>query len=248
MTPLFLLHGFTGAPESFAGFLQASGEPTNAIAPVLSGHGGTAWPTTVASFDDEIERLEGELARVAESVHLVGYSLGARLGLGLLCRAPHRLAAVTLIGGHPGLASATERKKRRRADEHWCTLLERGSLEAFVNAWESQPLFATQGHLDAELLAEQRRIRLSHDPSGLAAALRTLGLGRMPSLLARLRSITVPLQLVVGELDQGRLDAAWEMLGALSRGRLVLARRAGHNVLLERPAWLADVVARWSPS
>jgi 2-succinyl-6-hydroxy-2,4-cyclohexadiene-1-carboxylate synthase len=246
MTTLFLLHGFAGAPASFQPLLEALGVQVKIVSVTLSGHGGDASLGTVTSFEDEVERLERRLFREAdEPAHLIGYSMGARLGLGLAAAQRPRLASATLIGAHPGLASERARRERVQADEHWCSLLENEPLEAFVDAWESQPLFATQRELDPELLAKQRRIRLSHHPLGLAGAMRALGLGNMPCLLEALSEVRVPVQLVVGERDARRLPAAREMCDALERSRLVVAPGAGHNVVLERPAWLANVMKDW---
>src|SRR5690606_4766783 len=73
------LHGFTGAPESLSGLFAADGAW---LCPWLAGHGPR--PPRAASFVSEVERLE-ELAlrELTPPLGLFGYSLGARLALGL---------------------------------------------------------------------------------------------------------------------------------------------------------------------
>jgi 2-succinyl-6-hydroxy-2,4-cyclohexadiene-1-carboxylate synthase len=233
---LVLLHGFTGRPASWDEVARRLGEPAPSC-PTLLGHGA---PETadVFSFDDEVTRLAAGLP--AEPVYLAGYSLGARLALALALRHPERIARLTLVSGRPGLASESERDARRREDARWCTLLETRGIEAFVEAWEAQPLFATQARLPAEVRARRRSERLSHDPFGLARSLRVTGLGEMPDFGARLGSLAVPVTLLAGELDQKFLELGRQMSVTFSTARLVIAPNAGHDLLLEAP----DLVAR----
>ena len=66
-------------------------------------------------------RFEQEVDRIARGIvdaglcgsYLCGYSLGARVALGLLARHAHRFAGATLIGVHPGLSSPDERAAER---------------------------------------------------------------------------------------------------------------------------------------
>ena len=83
--------------------------------------------------------------------------------------------------------------------------------------------------------ADRRR----NTAAGLAAALRGLGTGVMPSLWGRLTELTVPVTLVVGDRDAKFLAIAEQMASALPAARLVVAEGAGHAVPLEAP----DVVA-----
>ena len=73
---------------------------------------------------------------------------------------------------HPGLDSDAERKQRHAADERWCELLLSHGLLAFVDAWQDQPLWASQARLARETLDQKRRERLRHDPAGLVRSLR----------------------------------------------------------------------------
>ena len=232
---LVLLHGFTGSPASWNPVVASLAE--TAVCPPLLGHGA---PETgrVQSFDGEVARLLSALPE--EPVHLAGYSLGARLALALALAYPERIRQLTLVSGQPGLASEAEREERQRADAGWCTLLETRGLEAFVDAWEAQPLFATQRRVPAELRARRRRERLGHDPLGLARSLRVTGLAEMADLRPRLASVRTPVTVLAGELDPKFLALGRAMSVSFLRGRLVVAPNAGHDLLLEAP----DLVAR----
>jgi len=239
---LLLLHGFTGAPESWAG-VRAGVRGAELLAPALLGHDGTPGRPEVGSFDDEVDRLAAEVGRAGlEHPHVVGYSLGGRLALGLLVRHARLFSGATLIGVHPGLDDPRERGERRTADEAWARLLEREGIRAFVDAWEEQPLFASQRELPAGVREAQRLRRRGHNPEGLARSLRILGTVAMPGLRAALGGIRVPVRLLAGERDGKFSGLAREMEGALPRGCATIVPGAGHNLLLERPAVLAETL------
>src|SRR5437660_1337416 len=103
--PLILLHGFTGSPDSWSEVVSHLFDRGDRVilCPALLGH-GPPQETPVADFAAEVARLHDLLDE--GPYHLAGYSLGARVALGLLCRFPARFCRATLIGCHPGLRSA----------------------------------------------------------------------------------------------------------------------------------------------
>lgn len=243
MATWLCLHGFTGTPECFRALVRADDRDTF-LAPALTGHGApaAAWQT---SFEAEVGRLERWLSeRSRGPSYLLGYSLGARLGLGLLLSHPERFAGAVLVGANPGLRSASERLERKHADEQYRKILLHRGLAAFVDEWQRLPLFETQSALDRATLAEQRRRRLTHTAEGLAHALSVLGLGEMPDYWPELAKLDLPVTLVVGAEDAKFRRLGEAMLQLLPRARLELAPRAGHNVVLESPEWLAELMRR----
>lgn len=239
-----LLHGFTGGPASFDRLVALLPPDARVVRPTLSGHGRE--PARAESWAAELERLLRALdTERVDRAHLVGYSLGGRVGYGLLQRAPERFTRATLIGAHPGLRTPDECAARRAQDARWIELLETRGLPAFLDAWAALPLWASQEALPALLRAEQDVIRRGHRADGLAHALRTLGLAEMPP--ADPRALPMPLTLVVGELDAAHRAHSTAFAAELPRARCVVVEGAGHNVLLERPDVLARVLAEETP-
>lgn len=248
--PLVLLHGFTGSPESWGvvrreirALAGAPTAPEEALAPAALGHAGPATTASAATWDDELDRLADLIRNTAvEPAHLVGYSMGGRLALGLLVRHPELFRSATLIGASPGLTDAAERAERAAQDEKWARLLDEEGLDSFVAAWEALPLFASQAGLPADALERQDRIRRSHDPAGLARSLRVLGLARMPDYRPQLPEVGIPVRLVVGERDDKFRRLAEAMAERLPRATVTVVPDAGHNLVLERPTEIAGLI------
>ncbi len=249
-TPLVFLHGFTGNASSFgdvAGALRSVSTRAMAAPPLL-GHGAAASYRRTAGTDGftaEVNRIAACIREVSrEPVHLVGYSMGARVALGVVVCHPTVVARATLIGVHPGLTTADERRARQLADQRWIELLETRGIEAFVDEWEQLPLWQSQSELPAEARARQRRARLEHTAEGLAAAMHALGLGRMPSYGPSLESIATPIQLVAGEHDRKFRTIAARMWDPLPNAHISIVPDCGHNAVLERPDYVADLIAQ----
>jgi len=171
----------------------------------------------------------------------VGYSLGARIALGLAARAEEPFEHLVLVSGRDGLGDADEALARAtRGDALVRTLLDDG-LARFVDRWEALPLFSSQRSLPDIAQAEHRARRLAHDPQRLAHALRTLSLGRMPRYAAAACARTPRVTLVVGEHDtkfRALADGLARDHGAVVR----VVAGAGHDIVLERPEALAALL------
>ena len=191
---------------------------------------------TSHSFRGRLAEIE---AAAGEGAVLVGYSLGGRLALRAALRAPTRYAALVLVGASAGIESGAERRARRMADASLATWIERHAIEAVVERWERQPVFASQA---PQVVAAQRRGRLSHEPAQLAALLRSAGQGALPPVWERLGELAMPVLALAGALDEPYVAAAERMATALPRGAVRSVEGAGHAPQLERPAEVASVL------
>ncbi len=233
---LLLLHGFTGHPASWEPVVCELEVPGQVVAPFLPGHDPRAPGFGWASFGEVV----GALAAVVRELHpgpwrLAGYSLGARVALGLLAGASDLWSDAVLIGVNPGLEDDRSRAARQAEDARRCEMLRNHGVSAFIEAWERLPLLATQAGLGAEVAARQRAQRLDHDGEGLARSLEVMGLAAMPDYWPALAGIHQPVRVVVGELDQWFRPLAARAAMCLPRGELVVVPGAGHNVVLEAP-------------
>lgn len=251
MRPLVLLHGFTGAPASWDPVVPLLPRHCRPIVrPALPGHDGRVpapLPPGAEPFEAETDRLAARLREAGVAgAHLAGYSLGARVALGLLVRHPDLWSGATLIGVHPGLADDQARARRAAEDREWITLLRREGAAAFVREWEARPLFASQARLSPSVLEAQAAVRCGHHPEGLAVALERLGLAVMPDWRPHLEAVSISVALLAGELDETFLALARDTADRLPAGRLVIAPGAGHNLVLEAPTAVAAVLGERS--
>jgi len=208
----------------------------------LPGHGRHAGETDPARFTlDAVERDLFALTE-ADPVDLVGYSMGGRLALAFTVRHPRRVRRLVLESASPGLATDPERARRRHEDEALAAWIEDNGIEAFVDRWQALPLFESQGALEPRVREAQRGRRLLNHAASLAASLRGLGTGALPSCWGSLGALRVPVLFVAGAHDTKFVDIARRMAAALPTARLAVVDGAGHAVHLERPGIWVEIV------
>jgi 2-succinyl-6-hydroxy-2,4-cyclohexadiene-1-carboxylate synthase len=177
--------------------------------------------------------------------HVLGYSMGGRVGLALCTWRPERVRSALLIGASAGLEEAGVRAERRREDEALAARIEREGVERFVDWWMELPLFASQQRLEEATLARARAQRLSNRAHGLAQSLRGMGTGAQPALHARLPWVRVPILLVAGSLDAKFAAIASDLARRLPNARAQLVPGAGHACHLEQPEAFSRIARRF---
>jgi 2-succinyl-6-hydroxy-2,4-cyclohexadiene-1-carboxylate synthase len=238
--PLVLVHGFLGQPSMWSAVLKKRAAQAPSALLTLPGHGPAPWFPREASLVGALQEISARWP-FASPVTLVGYSMGARLALGMTILYPEKIARAILISGDPGLRSDAERAQRLLWDEEQAALIEHEGLETFSERWARLPLFDTQKRLPSSVREAQQQERREHTTKGAAWAMRSLGLGRMPSWWEQLSSCKVPLQIVTGALDQKFTKIGAEMSQFTTH---TVIPEVGHNVALEAPALVADFITQ----
>jgi 2-succinyl-6-hydroxy-2,4-cyclohexadiene-1-carboxylate synthase len=183
-------------------------------------------------------------SQALERVDVLGYSLGARVALGLCLRAPERVRRLVLESGNPGLRRRRDRGERRREDSALAEVIERDGLEAFVRRWEALSLFDGLRSIPVDVREKLRERRLSHRPDALASSLRALSLGAQPSYWSRLWTVRAPTLLLTGERDQKFTGIARAMAAEMPLVWGHVFPGAGHAPHLESPEeWAREVTS-----
>ena len=228
-----LLHGFAGNTAVWDDVIAAWALPLPPRAVALPGHGGDTGEVR-ATWD---ENLAAVAAVVVGCEVGVGYSLGARVALGLV--AGGWCPRGVLIGVNPGIADE-ERASRREFDQSWARMLRERGIDEFVAKWEAQPLFATQARAPAGRRAARREHRLALAPEQLAQGLETMSLATMPDYRGAIATHRDRIALLAGG-DDAKYAAISRGLPAAS---FELVEGSGHDPTLEQPAALAQAIAR----
>lgn len=240
--PLVLLHGFSGAASTWRPVIERLADCCQCFAIDLLGHGRSDAPADATryrmdSVAADIVDLLDELALTKP--HLLGYSMGGRLALFLALQYPERFGALILESASPGLANLGARADRRRHDCELADRIEADGIAAFVEYWESRPIWASQSKRQ---IRAQRRQRLANRPRGLANSLRGMGAGAQPNLWNQLPNLTAPTCLIVGERDDKFRRTNQLVAAAVRQSSLSIIPAAGHNTHLENPGAFSRVL------
>jgi 2-succinyl-6-hydroxy-2,4-cyclohexadiene-1-carboxylate synthase len=235
MPDLVLLHGFTQTGRSWQAIAHALAGRYRSATPDLPGHGDFAErrPASFTACDAYLRALtDGPFT-------LVGYSMGGRIALHAALSLGPRVRRLVLVGASPGIADPAERAARAASDAALADRIGGIGIDAFVREWGAQPLFDGIPRGVADVIDADRR---RNTAAGLAAALRGLGTGVMPSLWDRLGELAMPVDLVVGERDEKFGAIAARMAEQMPDARVHVVAGAGHVAHLEVPDTLVELL------
>jgi 2-succinyl-6-hydroxy-2,4-cyclohexadiene-1-carboxylate synthase len=223
VTHLVLVPGFTQTASSWDAVVAG-------LHPALDVH------TVEVPVRDSFAETAAAIGEGRGEAVYCGYSMGGRLALRLALDRPELVRGVVLVSATAGIEDADERAARIAADEALAGSIEHDGVDAFLDRWLAQPLFAGVP-VDAAGLAERRRLT----PEYLAHCLRVLGTGAMPPMWARLGELAVPVTIVTGADDTKFTDLGTRLAAAIPKASRVQLD-CGHAVPLEAPDALAAVL------
>lgn len=244
-TPLVLLHGFLGSPADWDD-LRSRLEGRKCFALPLIGHPphtyGHMRPTPFASVSQDI----AEALEPRAPYDVLGYSMGGRVALHLLCSRPELFRRAVVVGASPGIDDAEERRRRALHDEKVAERLARGPAERFVAWWYDQQIFASlRAHPAFEGLRARREATCRSHGAGMADGLRILGVGQQEPLRKPLATCPVPALLMAGSLDAKYVASNRELAAANPQFQAVTVPGAGHAPHLEQPDEFLRIVRDW---
>ena len=141
-----------------------------------------------------------QLARAIDGRSIViGYSMGARLSLGLALEFPEKVAGLVFVSGNPGLRSASERDRRWQADQRIAEQLQTQPLDVFLKNWYQQSVFASA---PAKILEAETERKISRSDADWPEILRGASVAKQPNYWPRLKELSMPTLIIAGENDE----------------------------------------------
>ena len=203
--------------------------------------------TSLDAVCDRVAAIVRLVAQVDAAPVLVGYSMGGRIAAETVVRYPN-LPLAGLVLESAGLGPADEAARAVLAERNgaWAQRLRDEGVAAFMDWWETLPLFASQRALPAEAHAAIRAERTSRDAEPLARSLEAWGAHHQAAetvtlgVLADLANRGVSVLYVAGVLDEKYSAVTARVRAAGLPTELV--PDAGHNAHLEASSNFAGIV------
>ncbi len=245
--PLLLVHGFTGAKEDFADWIDAfADDGWWVVAPDLRGHGASGQPAgessySLASFTADIVALVDQLGW--DRFALLGHSMGGMIAQELVLDLPHRVERLILMdtshgppdGFDPEVVAVGMQVLREQGLPALIALIDQ--IQAGQRSPIEERMRATRpGYVE---WSEGKVLACSPE---MYAAMASELMSR-PDRLAELAGLPVPTRVVVGESDADFIGASRRMAEAIPGADLVVVPDAAHSPQVENPAGWWEAVA-----
>jgi pimeloyl-ACP methyl ester carboxylesterase len=199
-----------------------------------------AIPAADYGLADDLAEMAGQvLASAPSRFALLGHSMGARVALEIVRRAPARVTRLALVSTGVHLPTPEEAPKRHALRD----LGRTQGMVALVDAW-LPPMVAPSRRDDASFLAPLREMCIQAGlPRFEAQITALLARAEVESLLPLL---TCPVLVAVGNEDRWSPPEQHAAIAALiPQARLVVIEQAGHMLPVEAPGPLNRAIADW---
>lgn len=197
-------------------------------------------------------RLADSLGGMAEQIlaaapprfALAGHSMGGRVALEILARAPQRISRIALLDtGFEALATGESGERERAGRLRLRDLGRREGMLALGKDW-------SQGMVHPSRLGDEQLMNAIHGMIARAPLAQfeaqTEALLNRPDRTALLGEIRVPTLVLCGREDAwSPLARHEEMARRIAGARLVAVPECGHMCTMERPAAVSDALRAW---
>lgn len=228
-----LLHGFWGQPSDWNAVLQRLplGAPVwvpdlYEAGPHSPQHNLEQW---VAHFLDELERRFS-----SEPVQIVGYSMGGRLALNAMVKAPKRFERALLVSSAPFCVEPLEQRRAWEAD--WQKRFLNESWEELNRDWQMEGVFTNSAPLQRRQAPEMREM--------LALSLLNWSPTRHCVDGHALKTLSKRVDWVFGASDQKYGEIAKLLREIPVQGQIKIIENAGHRIVTDAPGVISDWVAQ----
>lgn len=249
--PLLLVHGFTGAKEDFADFLDGFADRGwHVVAPDLRGHGASDAPDDEDAYS--LAEMAADVLALADTLgwerfDLLGHSMGGMVAQVLALQAPERLRSLVLMDTGHGPVEGLDPALVAMAVE----IVRTEGVERLIElAAELGPVGGDRTPAEVRVRAERagyvdfgdRKMRAAAPAMYAAMAPR---LHTADDRLDALRGLDVRTLVVVGEEDAGFTGPSERLAEAIPGAILEVISDAAHSPQFENPDRWWKVVSRF---
>ena len=256
---LVFIHEFAGDHRSWEPQLRHFGRRFRSVTYSARGYPPSDVPEDIAFYSQElaIQDCVDVISQLdLAPVHLVGLSMGGFCALHVARERPELVASATIGGVGYGAAYETREAFRRECETIARAFEEEGSAEV-AKRYARGPSRVQFLNKDPRGHVEFETMLASHSSLGSALTMRGFQKER-PSIFDftdELAQLAVPLLIMVGDEDDGAIDASVALKRLIPTAGLAIFPRSGHTLNLEEPtrfnsileSFLLDVsVGAWS--
>lgn len=175
---------------------------------------------------------------------LAGHSMGGRVALEIMARAPERVTKLALLDtGYEALAAGEAGEREKAGRYRLLAMAERDGMAAMAAEWSRGMVYAPR-LTDQPLMQAIRSMIARATPAQFAAQIRAL-LER-PDRTALLASLKLPTLVLCGRDDSwSPLSRHLVMASVISGSRLVSVPECGHMSTMERPQAVSAALREW---
>jgi pimeloyl-ACP methyl ester carboxylesterase len=258
--PVLFIHEFAGDHRSWEPQVRAFSRRYRCITYAARGYPPSDVPSDSAAYSQDLAVTDAlavlDTAGV-DRAHIVGISMGAFCALHFGLRHPARATSLVIAGCGYG-AHPDARESFRAESEAIAAAFETQGAAGIAPTYAIGPARVQFQNKDPRGWAEFVRLLAEHSSEGSALTMRGVQRERpsLYELTEELRALDVPTLLVVGDEDEGCLDANVMLKRAISQSGLAVLPRTGHTTNLEEPKlfdrfvsdfWATVEAGRWGP-
>ena len=235
--PILFIHGFSGNLQSWDEQVPVLTDKYRVVRYDCRGHGGSESPDDPAEYSQKIlvDEALGLMDTLGlQKVNVCGLSMGGNVSLNLAIRHPDRVNAAIIASTGAG---SDANDGFIEGFKILADMLDKSDLESFTEVLMASPLSANFLKLRPDLIELTEKRAMSSNPKGLAKTIRGVQMKRNSifALEDQLKNLSVPVLVLVGELDLPCLEPANFMKQHIPHSKLVVMPETGHIVNLERP-------------
>jgi len=210
---------------------------------MLRQEGFDSQATELCPAEDWLESLQLLGHSIPSGAILVGYSMGARLALGLSLDFDERFAGLVIISGNPGLETPEACEARWLAAQRVANRLETEPIEQFLEDWYRQSVFAG---VPSEVLQAEIDRKQKLDSASWPQILRANSVSRQPNFWERLSELKIPTLSIAGERDEKYRTIAKRLEHELHGSQCKIIPDCGHIVHREQPQVLVSAIEEFA--